>query len=89
MTYAGSSRANTRVGVASGRNAITKTGNAHLRRVLMEAAWRNRHRPVATGRLRVRQTGTARRSGGGRGAGAAAPVRAVSDDGRAGESATL
>jgi transposase len=29
------------------RGAITKTGNAHLRRVLVEAAWAYRHRPSA------------------------------------------
>lgn len=27
------------------RGSITKTGNAHLRRVLVEAAWSYRHRP--------------------------------------------
>ena len=27
------------------RGAITKTGNAHLRRVLVEAAWAYQHRP--------------------------------------------
>ena len=38
------------------RGAITKTGNAHLRRVLVEAAWAYRHRPtVASGVLRTRQ----------------------------------
>jgi transposase len=34
------------------RGAITKTGNAHLRRVLVEAAWSYRHRPGLGGRLR-------------------------------------
>jgi transposase len=38
------------------RGAITKTGNAHLRRVLVEAAWAYRHRPnPASGLLRARQ----------------------------------
>ena len=38
------------------RGAITKTGNAHLRRVLVEAAWAYRHRAnVASGTLRARQ----------------------------------
>ena len=27
------------------RGGITKTGNAHLRRVLVEAAWAYQHRP--------------------------------------------
>ncbi|MBM3754241.1 MAG: IS110 family transposase [Acidobacteria bacterium] len=31
------------------RGAITKTGNAHLRRVLIEAAWAYQHRPNVTG----------------------------------------
>ncbi len=40
------------------RGAITKTGNAHLRRVLVEAAWAYRHRPnPASGDLRARQQG--------------------------------
>ena len=29
-----------------GAAAITKTGNAHLRRVVVEAAWAYRHRPA-------------------------------------------
>lgn len=40
------------------RGAITKTGNAHLRRVLVEAAWGYRHRAnAASGTLRARQAG--------------------------------
>jgi transposase len=39
------------------RGAITKTGNAHLRRVLVEAAWAYRHGPSCTGALKRRQTG--------------------------------
>jgi len=37
------------------RGAITKTGNAHLRRVLVEAAWAYQHRPNVTGYLLRRQ----------------------------------
>lgn len=37
------------------RGAITKTGNAHLRRVLVEAAWAYQHRPSVTGFLLRRQ----------------------------------
>ena len=37
------------------RGAITKTGNAHLRRVLIEAAWAYQHRPDVTGFLLRRQ----------------------------------
>lgn len=39
------------------RGRITKTGNAHLRRVLIEAAWSYRHRPGVKGDLRRRQQG--------------------------------
>jgi transposase len=37
------------------RGAIAKTGNAHLRRVLVESAWAYRHRPAVNGRLLKRQ----------------------------------
>jgi len=37
------------------RGGITKTGNAHLRRVLVEAAWTYRHRPALGRRVRQRQ----------------------------------
>jgi len=36
------------------RGSITKTGNAHLRRVLVEAAWTYRHRPGVGNKLRPR-----------------------------------
>lgn len=36
---------------------ITKTGNAHLRRVLVEAAWHYRHRPALGHRVKIRQQG--------------------------------
>ena len=39
------------------RGGITKTGNAHIRRVLLEAAWCYRHRPCNSERLRSRQKG--------------------------------
>jgi transposase len=38
------------------RGGITKTGNAHLRRILVEAAWAYRHRPSVGSALRKRQT---------------------------------
>lgn len=37
------------------RSGITKTGNAHLRRVVVEAAWAYQHRPNVTGFLLRRQ----------------------------------
>jgi transposase len=44
-------------GTKQARGAITKTGNAHLRRVLVEAAWHYRHRPFVGAALRRRQQG--------------------------------
>jgi transposase len=44
-------------GTQQARGAITKTGNAHLRRVLVEAAWHYRHRPFVGGALRRRPQG--------------------------------
>jgi transposase len=37
------------------RGGITKTGNSHLRRVLVEAAWAYQYRPNVTGFLLRRQ----------------------------------
>ena len=39
------------------QGGITKTGNAHLRRVLVEAAWHYRHHPFVGAALRQRQRG--------------------------------
>lgn len=39
------------------RGAITKTGNAHLRRVIIESAWAYQYRPWLGGYLRKRQQG--------------------------------
>lgn len=44
-------------GTKTARGAITKTGNAHLRRVLVEAAWQYRHHPFAGPALNARQRG--------------------------------
>jgi transposase len=44
-------------GTKQSRGAITKTGNAHLRRVLVEAAWHYRHHPFVGATLRSRQRG--------------------------------
>jgi transposase len=44
-------------GTRRARGAITKTGNAHLRRVLVEAAWHYRHHPFVGDALRRRQRG--------------------------------
>jgi transposase len=37
------------------QGSITKTGNAHVRRVLVEASWHNRHRPGGSRLLRQRR----------------------------------
>lgn len=47
--------ASTPAGIASSGGSITKTGNAHLRRVLVEAAWAYQHRPNVIGFLLRRQ----------------------------------
>ncbi len=39
------------------RGSLTKTGNAHLRRVLIEAAWHYQHRPGGSAALRARRAG--------------------------------
>jgi transposase len=39
------------------RGAITKAGNSHVRRVLIEAAWNYRHRPALGRRLKKRRDG--------------------------------
>ncbi len=44
-------------GAKRARGAITKTGNGHLRRALVESAWHYRHHPFIGARLRQRQRG--------------------------------
>src|SRR2546429_6588667 len=39
------------------RGAISKAGNAHLRRIVIEAAWSYRHRPGISKALAARQRG--------------------------------
>jgi transposase len=45
MSYTGMVPSEHSSGAQRRRGAITKTGNSHLRRVLVEAAWHYRHRP--------------------------------------------
>lgn len=59
MGYSGAVASEASSGPRTRRGAITKTGNAHLRRVLMEAAHAYRHRPGLGHALRVRQRGLA------------------------------
>jgi transposase len=55
MGYSGAVPSEDSTGGRIRRGAITKTGNAHLRRVLIEAAWAYRHRPAVGAALRQRQ----------------------------------
>jgi transposase len=57
MGYSGAVSSENSSGDRTRRGGITKTGNAHLRRVLVEAAWCQRHKPTLTRTLRVRQEG--------------------------------
>jgi transposase len=57
MGYSGTVPREHSSGAAIRRGAITKTGNAHLRRILVEAAWAYRYGPSCTGALKQRQAG--------------------------------
>jgi transposase len=57
MGYSGVVSSENSSGDRTRRGGITKTGNAHLRRVLVEAAWCQRHKPTLTRVLRIRQEG--------------------------------
>lgn len=57
MGYTGAVPSEHSSGESVRRGAITKTGNAHLRRILVEAAWAYRHRPNLGSELRRRQDG--------------------------------
>lgn len=46
-------------GLKERRGGITKTGNAHVRRVLVEAAWHYRHRPAVGENLQKAEPGAA------------------------------
>jgi transposase len=57
MGYSGAVASEHSSGPRVRRGAITKTGNAHLRRIVVEAAWSYRHRPAIGPTLRQRQAG--------------------------------
>ena len=57
MDYGGMVPSEDSSGERTRRGHITKTGNAHLRRVVVEAAWAYRHRPSVGATLRKRQEG--------------------------------
>jgi len=55
MGYSGLGAREDSSGGRTRRGGITKTGNAHLRRIVIEAAWAYRHRPSVGGALRKQQ----------------------------------
>jgi transposase len=57
MSYAGLVPREHSSGGTIRRGAITKTGNAHLRRIIVESAWAYRHRPRLGYELKRRQQG--------------------------------
>ena len=57
MGYSGAVPSEASSGGTTKRGAITKTGNSHLRRVLVEAAWAYRSKPNLFPALRKRQEG--------------------------------
>lgn len=57
MAYVGLVPSEHSSGPKRAQGAITKTGNAHLRRVLVESAWHYRHHPFISATIRTRQRG--------------------------------
>jgi transposase len=57
MGYSGLVPSEYSTGETRHQGKITKTGNAHIRRVLVEAAWSYRYRPALKGNLLKRQKG--------------------------------
>lgn len=57
MAYLGLTPSEHSSGSRIKRGSITKAGNSHVRRVLVEAAWNYRHRPAVSSSLRKRRQG--------------------------------
>jgi transposase len=57
MAYVGLVPSEHSSGESQRRGAITKTGNRHVRRLLVEAAWHHRHRPALSAPLQRRREG--------------------------------
>jgi transposase len=57
MGYSGAVSSEHSSGGKTRRGGITKTGNAHVRRVIVEAAWSQRYKPVLSLLMRKRQEG--------------------------------
>jgi transposase len=62
MGYSGAVPSEYSTGGDHRRGAITKTGNAYVRRLITEAAWAYRHRPSMYASLRKRQEGLDQRT---------------------------
>jgi transposase len=59
MSYVGLVPSEDSTGTRRRQGAITRCGNAHLRRILVEAAWHYHHVPVMSKELRRRNRGVA------------------------------
>lgn len=57
MGYSGMVSSEDSTGSSVRRGAITKTGNAHVRRIVGEAAWAYQHRPAMSPEMKKRQEG--------------------------------
>ena len=57
MAYVGLVPSEHSSGERERRGSITKSGNRHVRRLLVEAAWHHRHRPALSAPLRARREG--------------------------------
>ena len=57
MSYVGLVPSECSSGERERRGGITKTGNRHVRRLLVEAAWHHRHRPALSAPLKRRREG--------------------------------
>lgn len=57
MGYSGAVPSEYSSGERTRRGRITKTGNAHLRRTVVEAAWTQRFKPILSKPLKIRQEG--------------------------------
>lgn len=57
MAYVGLVPSEYSTGESKRRGSITKTGNGHVRRIVIEASWHNRHKPTVSKALRKRREG--------------------------------
>jgi transposase len=57
MSYVGLVPSESSSGERERRGGITRAGNRHVRRLLVEAAWHHRHRPMISAPLQRRREG--------------------------------